>query len=364
MIDSPPMVQFQSLASARRPLVVLGLLAALALSGCGGATAPTGASSNPSSASTTAVTTTATGTGTGTGTGTRTGPASSTTTPLPGTGRPVVTIGDMNYTEQFVLGQLYLQALKYQGFKVNITQNIGPPSVVRQAMKNGSLAMYPEYLDDLDQTFAHQRRRFASRAAAYQAAQAWAQRNALTLLTPTPFSDTDAIAVTDAYAAAHRLHTLGDLLDVAGTLVIGGAEQFKTEKIGLRSLASGYGVEPESFLPLAVGDQYNDLDTGAIQAAYVNTTDGQLATGDYRVLGDPARIFGFGNVVPVVSDKAIAEEGPAFTATIERVDRTLTLQTMRELNSAADVATASPSAVALQYLQTHGLLTPLRPSDY
>ena len=35
---------------------------------------------------------------------------------LPGTGRPAVTIGDKNYPEQFVLGQLYLKALKAQGF--------------------------------------------------------------------------------------------------------------------------------------------------------------------------------------------------------------------------------------------------------
>jgi osmoprotectant transport system substrate-binding protein len=352
MIGAPPMVQFPSPVSARRPLAALGLFVALAASGCGGATS-TGASRSATSTLTMTVTKTTPGTATG----------PSTTAPLAGTGRPVVTIGDKNYTEQFVLGQLYLQALEAQGFKVNITENIGPPSVVRQAMKNGSLAMYPEYLDVLDQTFARRRRRFASRASAYQAAQSWAQRHELTLLTPTPFSDTDAIAVTDAYGAVHNLHTLGNLLGVAGTLVIGGAEQFKTERMGLPSLEEAYGVEPESFLPLAVGEQYNDLDAGTIQAAYVNTTDGELASGDYRALGDPARIFGFGNVVPVLSDKAILEEGPAFAATIERVDRTLTLQTMRELNSAAAVTAASPAAIALQYLQTHGLLAPLRSSD-
>ena len=123
-------------------------------------------------------------------------------------------------------------------------------------------------------------------------------------------------------------------------------------------------MTPNSFQALAVGDQYGDLDDGSVGAAYVNTTDGQLATGDYRVLADPRRIFGFGNVVPVLSRAATDKEGPAFAATIERVDRTLTLSAMRQLNNAVDVAGQQPADVAAQYLQTHGLLSPLRASDY
>ena len=46
-----------------------------------------------------------------------------------------------------------------------------------------------------------------------------------------------------------------------------------------------------------------------MQAAYVNSTDGQLASGDYRLLSDNRRIFGWGNVVPVVSATALAKEG-------------------------------------------------------
>ena len=93
-----------------------------------------------------------------------------------------------------------------------------------------------------------------------------------------------------------------------------------------------------------------------MQAAYVNTTDGELATGDYRVLRDPKRIFGFGNVVPVVSQAAINQEGPAFAATIDRVNALLTTRTMRLLNLLVSVGGESASDVAKQFLQTHGLV--------
>jgi len=348
---SPPSDPWRRLRAAASLLVIVALSGVL--TGCGGGSG-TGTSSPPPSVSSASTTSTHGQTTT----------ATTTTVALPGTGRPTVTIGDKNYAEQFVLGQLYQQALVAQGFKVNITQNIGPTSVVRNSLKSHTLAMYPEYLDVVDETLAHDRRHFATLAAADSAGERWAERHGLELLNPTPFSDTAGIAVTDAYAAAHHLQTLGDLLDVDDTLVIGGAVQFKTDRSGLRALSAGYGVVPESFAPLAVGDQYAALDAGTVQAAYINTTDGELATGDYRVLADPQNIFGFGNIVPVITQQVLAEEGPAFAATIERVDRTLTLSTMRELNNAVSVANLPPTTVALQYLQTRGLLAPLSPSDY
>ncbi len=340
-------------SSARRLSTGLCVLAALAAGGCGSVGSPRdGHSTGATGGATTTqppitvptVTTTTT---------TSTNSAS-----LPGTGKPTVTIGDKNDTEQFVLGQLYLHALEAQGFKVSINENIGPPSVFTQDLKNGTLAMYPEYLDAFNSTLAGDRRRFATGAAAYQAGQTWAMAHGLQLLTPTPFADTDAIGVTDAYGARHHLRSLGDLRGVGATLVLGGAAQFANSAPGLPVLSAVYGVAPAQFAAIGVGQQYAALNDGSVQAAYVNTTDGQLASGDYELLRDPQRIFGWGNVVPVVSTAVLAKEGPAFADTINRVDRTLTLTTMRELNDAVDIAGQDPAAVAKQFLETHGLVSP------
>jgi osmoprotectant transport system substrate-binding protein len=281
------------------------------------------------------------------------------TSALPGTGKPPVTIGDKNYTEQFVLGQLYLQALEAQGFAININQNIGPTEVTRQALKTGALAMYPEYLDVFDSDMAGYRHGFRTRADAYRAAVRYAADHGLVLLHPTPFSDTDAIAVTVAFAGENHLRSIFDLRRVGGTMTIGGAPQFQHQPPGLPALESVYGVTPASFDALPVGSQYTPLNGGTIQAAYVDSTDGQLASGDYRLLADHRHIFGWGNVVPVLSATLLAQEGPAFAETITRVDSTLSTPVMRQLNSAVDVAKQDPRAVAKQFLETHGLLTAL-----
>jgi osmoprotectant transport system substrate-binding protein len=87
----------------------------------------------------------------------------------------------------------------------------------------------------------------------------------------------------------------------------------------------------------------------------VNTTDGQLTTGNYVLLKDPLKVLGWGNVVPVVSAQVLQAEGPAFAATINRVSGLLTLQAIRQLNAAVDLSGEDPVAVARQFLAAHGL---------
>jgi osmoprotectant transport system substrate-binding protein len=113
---------------------------------------------------------------------------------------------------------------------------------------------------------------------------------------------------------------------------------------------------PGAFKALDVGAQYEALDQGVVQAADVNTTDGQLARPGYRLLGDPRHVFGWGNVVPVVSEKILAAEGPAFARTVNRVSTLLSMHAIRMLNAAVDVLHQDPKVVAQEFLRAHGLV--------
>ncbi len=323
--------------------VVVGFLGAAALSlgatGCGSGGAPSASSSTGPSVTATA----------------RTSSAATGTAALPGTGKPQITVGDKNFTEQFVLGELYKQALQARGYNVFLNRNIGPTEVTIPAVKSGRVDVYPEYLSVWNTSVAGDGRRFATEHEAYFAGQRYAQAEGLQLLTPTPFSDTTAIAVTRPYAETNELDELPDLRRVAATLTLGAPPQFQQDPAGLPALQQAYGFAPVSFATLAVGAQYQALDQGKVQAADVSTTDGQLASGRYKLLRDPLRVFGWGNVVPVVSARAIAAEGPAFADTIDRVDALLSTPVMRRLNAGVDIYGQTPAAVAKQFLQEHGL---------
>jgi osmoprotectant transport system substrate-binding protein len=329
-------------------LIAAALLVGLAvvLASCGsGAGRVAGASAAPSS-------TPNTGTSAGTGT------SGTGTVKLPGTGKPLITIGDKNYTEQFVLGELYAQALQADGYSVDLNRNIGPTDVTLRALTSGRLSMYPEYLDTWNTAVAGQRRGFRTEGSAYQAAQQYALAHGLTLLTPTPFSSTFAIGVTVAYAAQNQLGSLRDLRRVAPHLNLGGPTQLGQSSPGLAGVEQAYGFAPATFTQVAVGDQYTALNAGTVQAAYVGTTDGELASGDYVLLRDPRRAFGFGNVVPVVSSKVLATEGQAFANVIDDVSAALSIGAIRQMNAQVDIAQQDPASVAKQFLETHGLIPP------
>jgi osmoprotectant transport system substrate-binding protein len=277
------------------------------------------------------------------------------TVTLPGTGKPAVVIGDKNTPEQFVLGELYDEALAAQGFNVSLNRNIGPTGVTIRALHQGSLDLYPEYIDVWDKAVAHEPQPFASSRAAYAAGQQFAIGQGLQLLNATPFGNTEALAVTDYYAAQHRLNAVRDLRKLDRPLTVGGPPQFQAS--GLISLERTYGFSSHAFRVLPVGDQYQALNQNTVQAADVNTTDGDLATGDYRVLKDPSHVLGWGNVVPVVTQSALAKEGPTFTATINAVSALLTLSAMRQMNEQVEQH-VDPATVAAQFLETHGLIPP------
>jgi osmoprotectant transport system substrate-binding protein len=309
-------------------VVVAGL--ALAVAACG--------SSNKSSSNTAASTGAA--------------PAASS---KPGAGKPAVTLGDKNFTEQFILGQLYKQALEAKGFTVKLKANIGSSELIDKSLTSGQVDVYPEYTGVILSELAHETKRPSDAGAAYDAAKQFEEGRGYTLLDKTPFFDTDALAVLPAYAQKNNLKTVADLAKLpSGSVSVGAPPEFATRFEGLKGLKSEYGLTLK-LKPLTIGLQYKALDTGKVNTADVFTTDGQLQGNKYVVLTDPKNVFGFQNVAPVVSQKVLDAEGPAFAQTLNAVSAKLNDEAMRKMNAAVDLDKQDAAKVAQQFLAANGL---------
>jgi osmoprotectant transport system substrate-binding protein len=273
----------------------------------------------------------------------------------PGKGKPPVTLGTKNFTEQFVLGQLYKQALEARGFTVALKQNIGSTEIADKALRSGQIDLYPEYIGIFNTAVAGDAKAYPTVQAAFAAGQAYAARHGYELLPLTSFTDIDALAVLPEYARAHRLTSVGDLVSIR-SVKLGAPPEFRQRQTGLVGMARVYGVRDVAFAPLTIGLQYQALDDGKIDVADVFTTDGQLQSGRYVLLKDPKNVFGFQNVTPVVSTKVLSAEGPAFAATLNAVSRNLTTRAMQQMNAAVAIDKKSPADVAQQFLRANGLV--------
>jgi osmoprotectant transport system substrate-binding protein len=272
----------------------------------------------------------------------------------PGKGKPPVKLGTKDFTEEFILGQLYKQALEAKGFTVSFKNSVGSSEVIDKALTSGQIDAYPEYTGVVVSTLAHQTKRPSSAADAYKVAKAFQEKRGFTLLDPTPFFDADSLAVKPAYAQKNGLRQVGDLTKVKH-FTYGAPPTSKTRFEGVIGMKQVYKLNNFTFKPLAIGLQYKALDNGDVQTATVFTTDGQLQGNKYTELSDPKNVFGFQNVAPVFSKKVLANEGQAFNQTVNATSALLSTEAMRRMNAAVVLDKQDPAAVASAFLKANNL---------
>jgi osmoprotectant transport system substrate-binding protein len=273
----------------------------------------------------------------------------------PGQGKPPVTIGTKDFTEEFVLGELYSQALRAKGYTVNLKRNIGPTEIVDKALTSKRIDAYPEYTGITLAVVAKEDLPKTPEETATKAQEFYEGRGQA-VIGPTPFQDVDAIATTKDYATQNNLKSVADLAKLS-SFSLGARPEFKSRFTGLVGMRREYGIDNAKFRQLALGLQYQALDKGDVDAANVFSTDAQLASGKYTVLQDPKGIFGFQNVHFVINkDKYDQLGGQAFGDVIASVNKLLTNDAMQTMNSAVDIDKKDPKAVAAQFLRANGLV--------
>ncbi len=275
--------------------------------------------------------------------------------PASSAGPQTIVLGTKNFPEEYILGELYKQALEARGFAVSYKENIGSTELIQTSLTSGKINMYPEYTGVIVQDVFHHTSSPKTAAATYRLAKELESSKGFTLLNATPFYDTDVLAVTNATAAKYGLKSIGDLKKV-GAFTIGGFPECKTRNTCFVGYTKQYGLTKASFVPLAGISAYAALDGGKVVAADVFSTDPPLAKpSKYTVLADPKHVTGFQNVAPIVKTSLVQQLGPKFTATVNAVSATLTLPAIIAMNKAVEVDKASPAKVASAFLKANHL---------
>jgi osmoprotectant transport system substrate-binding protein len=274
------------------------------------------------------------------------------------TAATTISLGSKDFTEEFVLGQLYKQALEHKGIKVKYHENIGSTEVIQTALRSGKINAYPEYVGEIVQTAYHETKLPKTARAWWQLAKKLLAPDGFALSNPTPFFDVDAIAVRKADAAKYNLKTLFDLKRLQNSaerpknFSIGARPEFKTREQGYLGMKRVYGLTKLKFLSLAIGLTYRALDQKKVFAINVFSTDAQLAGGKYAVLKDPKLIFGVQNVAVIVK-KNLAT--PKVMGILNAVSAKLTLPAILAMNKATQINKQNPRTVAAKFLAANGL---------
>ena len=269
--------------------------------------------------------------------------------------KPTIVLGTKNFTEQYILGELYKQALEAKGFEVQLKSNIGSTEIIDSALTSGEINMYPEYTGTALTVVFGREGSAPTAEETYQQAKAEYESRGQTLLDMTPFSDSDALAVLKTYADEHGLTTIDDLKKVE-SFKLGGQPEFRTRTQGLPGLEKNYGLTGIEFVPFAGISPYEALDQGTVDVAAIFSTDPPLASGKYVVLEDTKAQFGFQNVAPVVDKELLDALAGEFTNTVNAVTAKLTNEAIIAMNSAVAIDQRPQEEVAAEFLEANGLV--------
>lgn len=276
--------------------------------------------------------------------------------PVEGAGStPEMTIGSKNFTEQFILGEIYAQALQAAGFKVSKQLNLGSEQIAYKALQKGSVDAYPEYTGTMLTSFYKVETDAVPKdpQEAYEQARDEAAKDDVTALPQTPFTDSNGFAMTKERADVLGIVNLSDLADAAADLTLAGPPECRQRtdcKLGLEQV---YGLKFKTFTPIDLAKRHEVLTGGQADVSLVFTTDGQIKTENLTLLGDDKKLFPPYNVSFLVRNETLeAHEGMADV--IEQVQEGLTTEVMQELNSRVDLDKEKPADVAAAYLSESG----------
>ena len=270
-------------------------------------------------------------------------------------GKPTITIGTKNFTEEYILGQLYGQALAAKGFHVVYKGSFGSSELANTAIDSGKMNFYPEYTGIIVLDLAKSKTFPSTAAATYNAAKTYEQKHGQTLLKQTPFVDSDTFTMLSSTAKKLGVKTISDMKKVK-TFSYAGFPECKTRITCLLGLKNVYGLKQVKFVPLSSISVYTLLDKGQVTGGDGFTTDPQQNSKKYTALIDNKHIFGFQNVAPVVSQTLLkGSSGSQITQIANKVSSLLTIKAMRAMDKAAYVQKATPKQIADGFLKANGL---------
>jgi glycine betaine/choline ABC-type transport system substrate-binding protein len=225
----------------------------------------------------------------------------------------------------------------------------------QQGAQGGEIDAYPEYTGTALTSFFDVKTADVPRDAmeAFEQAKAGYAENEITALPPTPFENTFRLGMTKEGAAKIGNPTkISDLKPHASKLSINGFPECRQRQDCLLGVQDTYEMKFDEFV--SSEQKYQVLDSGDADVAFVFTTDGDLASGEYVVLDDDKKFFPPYNITFAMRNDALEKVGPEGQEVIERVQKPLTEKVMQELNARVDVDKAKPADAARQYLQSAG----------
>lgn len=267
-----------------------------------------------------------------------------------------IKVGSKDFTEQFILGEMYALVLADQGLKVERKLNLGGTPVAQAGLQSGQIDLYPEYTGTGLLTVLKQPAQSNQKQVFDTVAKGYKEKFNLVWLEPAPMNNSQALVMTQEGSKKYGIKTISQMVAKASQLTMIGPPEFEAREDGLPGLQKAYGdFKVKKFIPADPGLRYKTLNNNQADVAVAFGTDGEISALKLVVLEDDKTLFPPYQVAPVIRQETL-EQNPGIRDALNTLSPKLTTETMQRLNYEVSGKQREPAEVAKEFLVQEGLL--------
>ena len=264
--------------------------------------------------------------------------------------KPTIVVGSKNFTEQVILGEIIAAQIERRlHVEVDRKLNLGGTLLAHEALKSGSIDLYPEYTGTalteilrlpIEKDPKH----------VFETVQRGYRVSHVQWLAPFGFNDTFAMVMLAKTARENHVRTLTDAANHPWRLGVG--YEFTQRPDGLSGLVQTYGLKIDGEpVVMDLGLLYAALKTDHVDLAAANATDGMLGHPEFIALEDDRHYFPPYECAIAVRDETLARF-PGLQAALAELSGRIDDTAMRHMNEAVDIDHKAPADVAREFLET------------
>lgn len=270
-----------------------------------------------------------------------------------------IVVSSKDFTEEFILGEMYALVLEKAGVPVERKLNLGATDIAQGALLKGGGAegidLYPEYTSTGLNNVLKKDPIYDPKQVLAAVKEGYKQFN-LVWLDPSPMNDTQAMVTSKEIADKYGLKSLQDLCDKADQLTVAAVAEFKDRADALPLLQKTYGgCKFKDIKVFAPNLRYKALLSKDVDIAQAFSTDGPIAGNNLILLADPKNYGLPYNVAPVVRQDVL-DLYPQITDTLNKLSPMITNEEISALNWEVDGKGREYADVAKEWLQKKGML--------
>ena len=268
----------------------------------------------------------------------------------------IVIAGKLGAEPEILINMYKILIENESDVRVEIKENFGKTTFLYEALKNGSIDIYPEFTGTILTSLLKETPKTSNDADdVYKVVKDMIyKQDKLVYLEHNKYQNTYALAVKKDFAKKYNLKNITDLKKIENKLVAGFTLEFNDREDGNIGLKKIYNLNL-NVKTMEPSLRYDAIKNGDVNVIDVYSTDSKIITNDLVLLEDDKHLFPPYQAAPLIREE-IVKKYPEIVKSLNKLSDKIDTKEMIKMNYLVEVEGKSAKEVALEYLKYNNLL--------